>query len=175
MASAPDFLIYIQDACLRHQFIRSKDTSAIVERPERLRAVKIGVSAALAHIESSSKAAAGASVQQEDPSTSGPSLDSAPADDLTAALEKLNISTAAPLGLSSRIVKSSATVALLNNPAVKFVHGDIEGDVYLENLVKWANSSREAISKGESEIPSSLSQGDLYRKLCPVLSLPTVK
>ncbi|THH30542.1 hypothetical protein EUX98_g3648 [Antrodiella citrinella] len=156
------FAIFLQEACLRHQFIRSKDSSSIVERPERLRAVNIGISAALARLELSRA-----------PKVKAESGDD---DDLTAALEKLNLSTAdaqttastqtpGPSSRPGNIVKSSATVDLLNNPAVKFVHGDIEGDVYLENLVKWARQSRDEIAKGESEIPSSLSQGDLY--LCP--------
>src|ERR1700736_2277422 len=43
--------IYLQDDCLGHRFIRSRDDSSIVERPERLRAVKIGLAAAIARIE----------------------------------------------------------------------------------------------------------------------------
>ncbi|THH11713.1 hypothetical protein EW145_g471 [Phellinidium pouzarii] len=60
------------------------------------------------------------------------------------------------------IIKSTSSVDVLNNEAVKFVHGDIEGDVYLKNLVKWARESMEKIKAGESEIPTHLSQGDLY-------------
>lgn len=58
---------------------------------------------------------------------------------------------------------SDATVDVLNHPAVKYVHGDINGDVYLEKLVNLVNESENAIARGESEIPESLSQGDLYR------------
>ena len=57
---------------------------------------------------------------------------------------------------------SNSSINILNNKAVKFVHGDIEGDVYLENLTKWVKESSEKIKVGESEIPSHLSQGDLY-------------
>ena len=39
----------------------------------------------------------------------------------------------------------------------------VDGDVYLENLVKWAKESSEKVKGGESEIPSELPQGDLYR------------
>ena len=54
---------------------------------------------------------------------------------------------------------------LLNDPAVKFVHGDIERDVYLESLKSWAKDSQDKVAKGESEIPEGYSQGDLYRRL----------
>ena len=56
--SIPNFktAILIQDACYQHRYIRSKDLSAIVERPERIRAVKVGLSAAIARIEEAYKA-----------------------------------------------------------------------------------------------------------------------
>ncbi|GJE85951.1 histone deacetylase HOS3 [Phanerochaete sordida] len=88
-------------------------------------------------------------------------------DDLTLAIARLNISQpGAPLAAGAiEVVKSSAKVTLLDNPAVKFIHGDIEGDVYLEKIIKLSKESREKIASGESEIPEGLSQGDLY--LCP--------
>jgi histone deacetylase HOS3 len=57
-------------------------------------------------------------------------------------------------------------VDLLNHPAVKFVHGDIDGDVYLETLKTWAENSQNRIANGLSEIPEEFSQGDLYRAFC---------
>ncbi len=42
------------------------------------------------------------------------------------------------------------------------MHGDIDGDVYLENLSNWGEISTEKVRKGESEIPLHLPQGDLY-------------
>ena len=56
----------------------------------------------------------------------------------------------------------AAPTTLLNNNAVKFVHGDIDGDVYLENLIRWARECADKIREGASEIPEHLSQGDLY-------------
>ena len=44
--------IYLQETCAKHQFIRSRDFSGIYERPERLRAAYLGVSAAYARLES---------------------------------------------------------------------------------------------------------------------------
>ena len=53
---------------------------------------------------------------------------------------------------------------MFNHPAVKFIHGDVDGDAYLENLRAWARDSQDKILRGESEIPEGLSPGDLYRK-----------
>lgn len=158
--------IFLQDACLKHQFIRSKDTSNVVERPERLRAVNVGLAAALARCEET--------MSTDSTSSSGatkPDPELSTADELTAAMERLGIGskvTYPSLRLPLHVVKSNATLNVLNNPAVKFVHGDIEGDVYLENLVKWAKESRDKIASDGTEIPSGMSQGDLYR-MCDIV------
>ncbi|KAJ7618738.1 Arginase/deacetylase [Roridomyces roridus] len=142
--------------CLQHRSIRSRDTFNIVERPERLRAVTIGLSAAISRL-------AGFTVS---------SKTSVEPDELAAQLGRLNIesSSASPpqkaaAELPVSIVRSAASVDILKHPAVKYVHRDINGDVYLENLACWTKESKEKIEKGESEIPEHLSQGDLY--LCP--------
>jgi len=158
--------VFLQKACLHHRFIRSRDTSCIVERPERLRAVNVGLAAAAARLEY-------ALVEQGKSKEAG-SIDSAmtshkcsaDADELANALGKLNIAASSSSGATStpvQFIHSNATVDLFNNAAVKFIHGDIEGDLYLENLKRWARESAEKIGKGESEIPEGLPQGDLYR------------
>lgn len=139
--------VFLQDACYLHRYIRSPDLSAIVERPERLRAVKLGISAAIARLEETS-------------SKLGIPAGST-GDELVAALEKLDLLTEAKVEVVD-VVNSSAALSLLQHPAVKFVHGDIEGDVYLEKLVALSKNSLEKISNSESEIPADLSQGDLY-------------
>ncbi|KAI0696429.1 histone deacetylase domain-containing protein [Cytidiella melzeri] len=153
--------VFLQDAGLRHRFIRSKDTSNVVERPERLRAVNIGVSAAVAIYE--------AFIEQQASEEAKPKPGAQSAEEaLTTALEGLDIGGRAQFPSSMlliRVLKSTATLDVLDHPAVKFVHGDIEGDVYLDNLIKWARESRDKIAHGGSEIPASLAQGDLY--LCP--------
>ncbi|EMD31374.1 hypothetical protein CERSUDRAFT_127402 [Gelatoporia subvermispora B] len=154
--SGADTAIFLQKACLQHRYIRSRDTSNIVERPERLRAVHVGLAAGLARLEHARSEA-----RPRSDATAGP-------DDLANAMRQLEISHASSSKVSlnsASIVNSAAAVNILNNPAVKFVHGDIDGDVYLENLCKWARDSHDRITKGESEIPEGYSQGDLY--LCP--------
>ncbi|KAJ3788333.1 Arginase/deacetylase [Lentinula aff. detonsa] len=151
MASAS---IFIQDVCYQHRYIRSRDTSLIVERPERLTAVKVGLAAAVARIQDV------VGKPTEDPN------------DLAAALDKLTLgaqssSVTAPIN----VVHSSATLDLLNHPAVQFTHAfpdhntTQDSSEYLKNLKKWSEDSAEKISKGDSEIPQGLAQGDLY--LCP--------
>lgn len=152
--------VFLQDACLQHQYIRSKDLSAIVERPERLRAVKIGLAAAIARLEfafQSDQVQAKLKPEKEEP------------DDLAAAMGRMNLlrdSSSPQLRHSASpvsIVQSHASIDILNHPAVKFIHGDIDGDAYLENLTCWAKDSWDKIHQGGSEIPEGLAQGDLYR------------
>jgi len=153
--------IFIQNACLQHRYIRSKDITSIVERPERLRAVTIGLSAAIARLEElfNSTTIPGPTTQSE-----SPEKETDP-NELAEVMNKLKIDSDASTYQSPvAIIESQATVDILNHPAVKFVHGDIERDVYLENLTAWTKESYHKISKGESEIPDGLSQGDLYRE-----------
>lgn len=147
---APLTKVYLQEACLRHQFIRSKDTSNIVERPQRLRAINVGISAILARLENTHPSGETTSYH----------------DELVSALNRIDLS-GSPQGTIERpieIVKSSATVDVLNHGSVKFVHGDVDGDVYLENLVKWTKESRQKIIEEGCEIPQGMPKGDLYCK-----------
>ncbi|KAF4562594.1 Histone deacetylase HD type 1 [Pleurotus pulmonarius] len=146
--------VFLQNACHEHQYIRSKDSSLIVERPERLRAVTLGLAAAMARLGDHSNA----SVAPAKP-------DDSDASDLADALSRININGKGTQDEPLNIVRSSASVQLMNHPAVKFIHGDIEGDKYLENLTSWIKESRTKIANDQSEIPDGLSQGDLY--LCP--------
>jgi histone deacetylase HOS3 len=159
----PDTAIFLQDACLQHKYIRSKDKSNVVERPERLRAINVGISGALARLESV--------VTGEPPKREA----DGEIHELTDVLGKMRIGTpTVDVGTSiAEIVKSQANVDLLDHEAVKFVHGDIEGDVYLENLKAWAKNSKEEIVERGSEIPEGLPQGDLYRWLFSLMKIGT--
>ncbi|EIN12906.1 Arginase/deacetylase [Punctularia strigosozonata HHB-11173 SS5] len=144
--------VFLQDACLKHRYVRNKDTSNIVERPERIRAVKTGLSAAIARLE------------ELQPRANPSVAEHNAAEDLTAALQRMNLASNDAFEARSgvRVVKSSAAIDILHNAAVKYVHGDIDGDVYLENLKRWAAESISKIAEGGSEIPEGLNQGDLY-------------
>lgn len=160
--------VFTQSACLQHRYIRSQDLSNIVERPERLRAVHIGLAAAIARLEELLPDALATS--DADTSTE--------LGDLAAALDKLNLMGDSPADGSCsgkiQVVQSEAKVDILDNAAVKFVHGDIDGDVYLETLRKWVEECAGKVAQGESEIPEGYSQGDLYCT-CPFFSLQIVQ
>lgn len=159
--------LYLQDDCLQHRFIRSKDNSGVVERPERLRAVKVGLSAAIAHAGGSSANYPAPSMNDAEGSTTGEAL-STETDKLAASLERMKIGQAQDQQLWPTSVifhRSAAKVNLLDHPAVKYVHGDVDGDVYLENLIAWARNSQENITKKGLEIPDGMPPLDLY--LCP--------
>ena len=125
--------VFLQDACLKHQYIRSRDVSTIVERPERVRAVNAGLAVALSRLEglrSTSQPPSSLPVEASGVDPSNP-------DDLAKALDQMTLEASTALSLDSkagpvRIVRSIASVDILDNAAVKFVHGDIDGDVYLE-------------------------------------------
>jgi histone deacetylase HOS3 len=149
--------IFIQNACLQHRYIRSKDTSNIVERPQRLRAVTVGLSAAISRLDELFLTSAPSSKVTPKP-------DSDP-DDLVEVMNKLKLDSNISKPKSPvTIVQSQASANILSHPAVKFVHGDIDGDVHLENLTKWIKESHDKVANGESEIPEGYSQGDLYCK-----------
>ena len=167
--------VFLQDACLKHQYIRSRDLSAIVERPERVRAVKAGLAVALSRLEGLDITPRRGHLPLP---VDAPNADPSNPDDLAKALNQMTLgaSTAVPPESKTspiRVIHSTAFVDILNNPAVKFVHGDIDEDVYLEKLKEWVTTSTDKISKGESEIPLSLPQGDLYRERSTVLCYQT--
>jgi len=150
--------IFLNDVCFQHRYIRSKDKSNIVERPERLRAVNVGISCAIARLESI----------QPDSSPNKEQPNDGDVRHLVKYLEQMQIS---PINVCTdvpQIIKSQATVNILNNASVNFVHGGINGDAYLQNLKDWAANSWDAIFLNSSEIPEGLPQGDLY---CPCFHL----
>ncbi|OCF78604.1 histone deacetylase HOS3 [Kwoniella mangroviensis CBS 8886] len=175
--------LFIQPACLQHKYIRHANSSHIFERPERLRAVLLGVAAAIARLE------------DVDPTTQ-PATAQSNADDLSGLLSSLSI------GSSSS--SSSSITSLLNivppppqpsipgsilqhHPAVQLAHspvpespfpylgqgassssssisGNIPSSPYLKDLVKWASEAIEKIKETGCEIPPDLglNAGDLY-------------
>ncbi|KZV90022.1 Arginase/deacetylase [Exidia glandulosa HHB12029] len=153
-ASSSKPAVFLQEKCLQHRYIRTRDISTIVERPERLRAINLGIAAAVAHIE-----------QARD----------APADELADALAKLAIATTpessrtdddAAVNSVVDIIRSDATLDLCTHPAVDYVHGDENpADNPLLKLREWVASCEERLRNKESEVPAHLPQGDLY--LCP--------
>ncbi|KAG8907450.1 hypothetical protein FRB99_004245 [Tulasnella sp. 403] len=155
--------IFLQEKCYLHKYIRSRDTSGIPERPERLKAVAMGIAVAVARLDDEHPAKA---IPPDDKEPAGSS-----ADVLAHAMSQLELSVDTPLEPSScRIVHSTAAPDFVSHPAVRFVHAhsrgkDPEDSDYLSQVKTWALESAEKVASGESELPSNLHQGDMY--LCP--------
>ncbi|THH13514.1 hypothetical protein EW146_g6718 [Bondarzewia mesenterica] len=155
MPKQPTTAIFLQDACLQHRFIRSRDSSNVVERPERLRAVKLGLSAAIACLEDSLRIDVEKDQKEEITGSSlpaGEGTNGTNADALSVAMGRMTIG--APTSLDDVPLPPSFPIRIVKN-----------GDVYLEKLRDLARDSAEKVAQGKSEIPDGLSQGDLY--LCP--------
>ncbi|KAF8600397.1 Arginase/deacetylase [Ceratobasidium sp. AG-I] len=158
MNKPPKLSIHIQPACAEHRYIRDKDLSSIVERPERLRALGVGIAAsiALAELAAASKELT--------------------TDSLVDSLNNLDLESKEATQGKSSVVQISRHPApddasFLANPAVRTVHALEEdtsasstGEEYLSQLAGWVSAAEGRIKGGESEIPEGegLSQGDLY-------------
>lgn len=157
----PSTTVLLQPTCLLHRFIRKKDTSTVVERPERLRAVLVGVAASIAKLEQDPHLLPLVATSQPDLLVEG---------DLVDALRQLDLTDTAKIDISTviDIQTSHRSVNLSSHPAVRLVHG--EGGEYIERLKHWASTSEENIRTGiRSEIPSELPQGDLFREFITAL------
>ncbi|PVF97145.1 Arginase/deacetylase [Serendipita vermifera] len=188
-STKPKVAVLLQDECYRHRYIRSKDTSLIVERPERLRALKVGFAAAIARLEEeaeASKKELNDSVKQEvTDSESAVVQDAAPApldvaDELSNVLNKLNLESSSKTvsegecGVTNvcKVIQLPVTLQYLSSdPAVRMIHAanadgtGFDNLEHIDRLAKWARESEDKIRTGESEIPQGFSQGDLY--MCP--------
>jgi histone deacetylase HOS3 len=174
MSQPPNTTLFLQDECYKHRYIRSKDVSFIVERPERLRALKVGFAAAIARLEEA-RGPTTTSLAEGSDNSKGP-VDAA--DELTRALDNLNIAPKLPATLTDICDISLLPVTLQylsSDPAVRMIHAaNADGDGYdnmehLDRLAKWARESEEKIKETGSEIPVGFSQGDLYSKLRYIL------
>ena len=135
--------IYLQDACLKHKYIQGGDTSH-VERPERLRAVNIGIAALHARLEANHHAnpttPAEASGQGQAQATTPP----------------------APL----TIIRSAAIVCMIHHSATNYVHhaDPMDNDRCLwRKLREWCKHGLPTVQQEGEETPGGL-EPDLYSK-----------
>ncbi|WRT70654.1 uncharacterized protein IL334_007652 [Kwoniella shivajii] len=173
--------LFIQPACLQHKYIRHSNSSHIFERPERLRAVLLGVAAAIARLEEGVQ-----SIPKAESSSN--------ADDLSGLLSSLSIESSNPSSSSSNLTSHLNIVPppptpsipgsiLLHHPAVQLAHspvpespfpylgsgntssgGTFPSSSYLKDLLKWGSEAVEKIKETGCEIPKDLglNAGDLY-------------
>jgi histone deacetylase HOS3 len=167
LALMPSLMVSVslQHLCAQHRYIRGKPVD-IYERPERLTAVSVGIAAAAARLglaleEEAARLRQAAVVPKEDSP-----------EDLALVLEKMTLAAqSAPiqestLGTVFDVKHSMASIDLLTDPAVAFVHADPDlspNKQYLYQLKDWCHASAEKTRAGKSEIPEALPQGDLYR------------
>ncbi|GAA5997365.1 histone deacetylase [Rhodotorula paludigena] len=123
----PRTAVVFQPACAKHRYIRNSDIGTIVERPERLRAVKTGVAAVWARLEMRNGASGG---QRWAPPTK---VEHEAADELDDLLQGLSLSGGEKrdvkgkgrarevLGGPFDILDSSALIAL-DDAALRLVH-----------------------------------------------------
>ena len=179
--------LFIQPACLQHRYIRHPNASHIFERPERLRAVLLGVAAAVARIEEAESILSAlpsnesSSSLKPSSSTFGLGPTASASDDLSGLLSGLSISKdfrfpATHLDIvSPPLPPSSPGQILLHHPALQLAHSPpptgsmheaclTSASPYLKDLYKWASEAVNTIKETGCEIPSGLglNQGDLY-------------
>jgi hypothetical protein len=79
---------------------------------------------------------------------------------LSDALQALNIGDSRPLSTCSalRIIRSTASLNLLEYPAVIFAHDQ----AHIKRILTLSRDSQSTISQGNCEIPQELPKGDLY-------------
>src|SRR5260221_4269131 len=149
----PEVAVLLQPKGLLHRFIRHRDVSSIVERPERLRAVAVGVAAAQAALEIG---------RDESPLLShSPRIDPSNApDDLADVVKSLTLDegNGTPHHPAFLVLTVDSSSSSLTNPAVRFIHG--EHDEYLSKLLTWASASTKNIKRGESQIPEGFLQAE---------------
>lgn len=160
--------VYMQDACLLHKYIRTRDKSNVYERPERLRAINVGIAAAYARLESTAFLRAenvldgsGTGATSSSSSTSREKTQEAPGSNTHA-------NAAKPFD----IVRSAAKLDICSHKPAALIHGDrVDCSVcYARHLKSWCAKSKDEIARCGSEIPEAHEQ-DLYRTPLPILYL----
>ncbi|WWD20659.1 hypothetical protein CI109_105135 [Kwoniella shandongensis] len=132
----PPLGLFIQPACLQHKYIRHANASHIFERPERLRAVLLGVAAAVARLEEAGSGKEDGAVKNEGGNTNitFSTSTSTTGDDLSGMLSSLSIGANGSGSSSFVLPTSHLTVIapppppvqpgtiLLHHPAVQIAH-----------------------------------------------------
>lgn len=130
--------VYLQHTCLRHRYIRTKDTDGVWERPERLRAINVGIAALYARLEE-----ANGLINFEPKLGMGPPPE-------------------APFIVMHEAAKFDENC----RKAFRYVHTGVEDGTkwdLAEDVAKWCLDSKTRIAREGSEIPEPYEQ-DLYSR-----------
>ncbi|KAK8850477.1 hypothetical protein IAR55_004395 [Kwoniella newhampshirensis] len=188
----PPLGLFIQPACLQHKYIRHANSSHIFERPERLRAVLLGVAAAVARLEEAAASTEDVSQDKKTDSITPSTSTTTTGDDLSGMLSSLSIGAgsaflpATHISIVSPPSPLQPGSILLHHPAVQIAHSptpeapfpylgqgsssssggsaSFPTSPYLKDLFKWASEAAENIKETGCEIPQGLglNAGDLY-------------
>lgn len=116
--------VIFQEACEKHRFIRNNDIATIVERPERIRAVKMGVAAAWAGIEAKGILEKGHSRWELTDGAKGE-------EELASLMGGLGIAERTKAKGKGKAVRGgpfdilfSDAIMDIDNPSLHFIHGD---------------------------------------------------
>lgn len=184
--------LFVQPACLHHRYIRHANSSHIFERPERLRAVLLGVAAAVARLEEADenvrrkvedifRSATRVGTDGGRGNTSN-EFTTGPSDDLSFMLSSLSINASNSAAFNHLthldIVRPPTPPVqpghvLLSHPALQLAHSSpvksspsptnhSTSSPYLKDLFKWASEALGKIKETGNEIPPGLNQSDLY-------------
>lgn len=169
--------VILQSLCHLHRYTRTPSDAHIYERPDRLRSIRLGLAAAHGRLlESCSQSRASASsVESKDSNTDAKAVQNYDSKDVSTApleelLDNLSLNTSsitASQSLSSlhtgspfSIFTTSRRLALASpvEAAIALAHGED----YIPKLTSYLVNTVHRQGTGQSEVPDSLSQGDLY-------------
>lgn len=177
--------LFIQPACLQHRYIRHANSGHIFERPERLRAVLLGVAAAVARLEEADALVTnllaphlGDSDNTAIPASGGVlSSAGSTSDDLSAMLSGLSIHPSQqkyrlplahldmvppplPPTLPGQILLHHKALQLAHSPppdGISIPQSSLTASsTYLKDLLKWATEAVDRIRETGCEIPPGL-------------------
>lgn len=140
--TAPSLDVLLAPSVLQHRYVRGVDKSLIVERPERIRAVLLGIAAAI-----------GKDGDQHPPL---PTAGESPDDDLVAKLGSLSMKTDAAVTQRYRVLHSTRSISLQPpHPAVAFTHAHADDQVTLqESAYEQARQKRKAARTQLDSLPN---------------------
>ncbi|KZT60610.1 Arginase/deacetylase [Calocera cornea HHB12733] len=141
--------LFSAPACSLHTYIRTSNSSTIVERPQRLRAVAVGLACALARLE---EVISGASTP-----VAGPSNSSVSVPDFIQLVD--------PATYSDIDIRTHEATAYVHNTLAALEDErtpDSVEKVYIDRLYDIVGACLDKVSLRESEIPAEWPQGDLY-------------
>lgn len=165
--ASSDVGVILQSLCHLHRYVRTSSDLHIYEKPERLRSIRLGL--AIAHGRLSEASQVGHSEQVAQAGVAPAATATTKADDaIEDLLSSLTLGSAASQSATDILhtgspfsITSTSRRLKLSDPiaaAITLAHGDD----YIPQLCTYLRDTASKLVAHESEVPNSLSQGDLY-------------